>query len=402
MKTVYIATSSMLVQQAIAYMSIVVLPVAAPVMAVETGLSPSLVGVYSGILHMAAVLAAAAAGGFIARFGGLRVSQVALFIVAAGLLGIGTGIVPLMPPVIFLLGCGLAVSTPASAEILARYSPPRYAPLIFSVKQTGVPVGGMLAGMLVPLLVTSFGWQGAFVGAAAICVSFALLLQPLRADFDRDREPGRPITPFRDAFTNLHRVLTTPRLRELCFAVFTFVGLQAAYASFLVVYLVKEVGFDLAAAGAMFSLSQLAAIPARIMWGWLGSGYVGARLILGCLGVVMAGAAVATGLFDGQWNVVAIGSVAVVYGATAVSWHGVLIAEAMRLAPPGAIGGTTGGVLAFAGLGQSVFPLGISAVVALTGQYSLSFLIAALPAFLIGALLLVPLRKGAEGVRLPP
>lgn len=394
MKTVYIATSSMLVQQALAYMAIVVLPVAAPVMASDLGLSPSLVGVYSGILHAAAVFAAAAAGAFIVRFGGLRVSQLALCICALGLLGIGAGIVPFMPVAIFILGCGLAVSTPASAEILARYSPPRYAPLVFSVKQTGVPVGGILAGMLVPLFVLHFGWQGAFVAAAGLCVLFALILQPLRKDFDSHRRPGHRINPFREAFGNLRHVLTDPRLRELCFGVFTFVGLQAAYASFLVVYLVKEIGFDLAAAGAMFSLSQFAAIPARILWGWLGSGHVRPRFILGCLGVVMAGAAVATGLFDMRWSVAAIGVVAVIYGATAVSWHGLLIAEAMRLAPPGAVGGTIGGVLAFAGLGQSIFPLGISAVVTLTGHYALAFILAAGPALIVGLLFFRPARAG--------
>ena len=37
------------------------------------------------------------------------------------------------------IGIGSSVSTPASSHLLARYSPPKYAPLIFSVKQTGVP-----------------------------------------------------------------------------------------------------------------------------------------------------------------------------------------------------------------------------------------------------------------------
>jgi len=353
MKTVYVATSSMMVQQALAYMSIVVLPIAAPAIAADTGLSPSLVGVYSGVLHAAAIMASASAAAFIKPFGGLRVSQVALLICAIGLAGLAAGVVPLMAVAAFVMGFGLSVSTPASSEILARYAPPRYAPLVFSVKQTGVPVGGMMAGILVPLFVVALGWQGAFLAAAAMCLVFAAMLQPLRREFDAHRQPGLRVTPFRDAFNNVRSVVTTPRLRELCFAVFTFVGLQAAYASFLVVYLVQDVGFDLAAAGAMFSVSQVAAIPARIIWGWLGSGYVGARTILGCLGVVMSGAAVATGFFDGQWSTFAIGAVAAVYGATAVSWHGLLIAEAMRLAPPGRVSGTTGGVLAFSGLGHN-------------------------------------------------
>ena len=50
-----------------------------------------------------------------------------------------------------LLGAG-AVSTPASSHILARYCPRRMAPLVFSIKQTGVPVGSLIGGLLVPAL----------------------------------------------------------------------------------------------------------------------------------------------------------------------------------------------------------------------------------------------------------
>ena len=36
-------------------------------------------------------------------------------------------------------GGGTAVSTPTSSQLLSRVSPPRLAPLVFSIKQTAVP-----------------------------------------------------------------------------------------------------------------------------------------------------------------------------------------------------------------------------------------------------------------------
>lgn len=41
------------------------------------------------------------------------------------------------------------VATQASSHILARSTPPQRLPLVFSLKQTGVPLGGALAGAVV-------------------------------------------------------------------------------------------------------------------------------------------------------------------------------------------------------------------------------------------------------------
>ena len=55
------------------------------------------------------------------------------------------GILWLYPFAAILLGAA-SVSTPASSHILAKYSPKHLAPIIFSIKQTGVPVGSLIAG----------------------------------------------------------------------------------------------------------------------------------------------------------------------------------------------------------------------------------------------------------------
>src|SRR5690606_37923259 len=89
-----------------------------------------------------------------------------------------------------LVGSGTALSVPAGSHIIARHASPRHAPLIFSIKQTGVPVGGILAGVIIPMLALRYGWQGGFVGAAMLCFGLAVLLQPLRARLDDKRQPG--------------------------------------------------------------------------------------------------------------------------------------------------------------------------------------------------------------------
>ena len=52
--------------------------------------------------------------------------------------------------------------------------------LVFSIKQTGVPLGAGLAGAIVPGLQILAGWQAALLAVAAANLVCAIVSQPLR------------------------------------------------------------------------------------------------------------------------------------------------------------------------------------------------------------------------------
>ena len=387
-----LALAAMLLQQSFTTMSRNVVPLVAPVAVKALDISPALVGVYAAIASGAAIVTTLGCGGFILRYGALRMSQTGLLLMSAGLAGGATGLLPLLAAAGVPLGVGSAVATPSSSHLLARFSPPRYAPLIFSIKQTGVPAGLMMAGILTPFLVGLVGWQGALAAMAALCVATALLLQPLRARFDDDRDPGRKPSPA-DIRATLAAVLSDPRLRALALACFAFVGLQSAFSNFLVLSLTEGLGYGLTTAGSIFALAMAVAVPARILWGWAGSRYTTPRRLLALLGVTMAAAATVAALFTPAWPLPAVAAVAIVLSATAVSWHGVLLAEVARLAPPGKVGATTGGVLSFGDMGSAAMPLLFGGILAATGSYGWGFAAAALAPLAAGLTLL---RRGGR------
>ncbi len=89
--------------------------------------------------------------------GPIRTSQAALVACVAGL---GLVSVPQLGAAIagaLLLGVGYGPITPASSQMLARTTPPERYALVFSVKQTGVPLGGALAGLMVPVVLDAAG-----------------------------------------------------------------------------------------------------------------------------------------------------------------------------------------------------------------------------------------------------
>ena len=210
-------------------------------------------------------------------------------------------------------------------------------------------------------------------------------MQPLRARFDVDRNPAQPLSPA-DIRANVAGVLRDPALRTLCVAMFSFVGLQSLFTGFFVLYLVRGLGYDLERAGLVFAIAVAIAVPARIGWGWLASHLVKPATLLALLGIAMAGAAALTAVIDPAWPTWAATAIASALSVTAVSWHGVLLAEVARLSPPGRIGATTGAVLAFGDAGSLVLPLLFSAALALTGGYATGFLIGGILALAVGVL----------------
>lgn len=381
-----IAVLAMFAQQTCGSVGRALPAVLAPLIITELHADPSWVGAYFALVAIAALIGQLGSGGFIIRHGAIRMSQIALLSVgggmAAAVLGGATGFV-----LSALIGNGIAaVATPASSQLLGRWSVRRYAPFAFSVAQTAIPAGILLAGSLGPRLAGWLGWRGTMLVSAAACCLFALLLQPLHGRLDTERVPTHPVR-LADFQTTISSVLAVRELRALSFACFAFNGLQAVFTAYFVTDL-TALGYDLVAAGALFSMVIAIAIPCRILWGWVGSFHVAPRFVMAGLAFGMAISTVLVGTFTEAWPALAIGIVTSVLSATAMSWHGILLSESARLAPFGRVGTVTGGVLSFGQMGAFLCPAVFALLLRVTGFYAAGWAACAIPAVLVGITLL--------------
>lgn len=384
MPLLLLAIVAMLVQQTVATVAKMAVPVLFPAIALDLGVAPELVLAYTWLYACVGILVMAGSGAFIVRYGAIRVSQAGCLLMASGLalstitagsLWIGVAMLGIGA---VLIAVGSTSATPASSQILARHAPPRTAPLVFSIKQSGVPAGIAIAGGLVVPLATALGWHVALLVVAGFCAVIGIGLQPCRRPFDRDRRRQQKLS-FGDVRITVYSVLNEPTLRTMAMAAFAFVGLQSIFTNYTVVYLYEELDYSAVDAGAILSIGTLVAVPARILWGVVASTLVPASLLLAILAVVMAFGAAAMGAFTPEWSNFWIVAVCIVVSATGLSWHGVLLSEIARAAPEGEAGRMTGGVLAFGTVGQIVYPLLFAAVYAPFG-YQAAYAAIAVPA----------------------
>ncbi len=136
----------MFVQQTFIALSRALPAVIAPAIIADLRVDATWVGIYFGLTAAASLVAQLGCGSFIVRHGAMRMSQVSLVMVAAGtaVMALGTPLALFLSAII--CGSGGSISTPASSHLLSRVASPRYLPLVFSIKQTAVPAGLLLAG----------------------------------------------------------------------------------------------------------------------------------------------------------------------------------------------------------------------------------------------------------------
>ncbi|MEE4164488.1 MAG: MFS transporter [Desulfocapsaceae bacterium] len=372
-KSIALPLSITLFVQAIVSMVAVTVPVLAPSASVDLGISAAYAGIYVSLMYVGGMLTSLWSGDFILRYGALRVSQAALFLTGCGLIIASLATVEAMIISAVVIGLGYGPVTPASSHILVKNTPARMMSFVFSLKQTGVPIGGALAGAVVPPLVIFAGWRNALVYIGMFTVGVVLLIIPFRQLLDNDRQPGRRIS-FRGVTEPLQMVISHRPLRRLAVISFLYAGMQLCLFTYLVIYLTEDVGMAFIAAGLTLSAAQISGTFGRIIWGVLADRYITPRNLLGLLGIGMSLGALATALIRGDWPLPAVIIVTVLFGATAIGWNGVYLAEAARCAPEGKVSGATGGTLFFTFFGVVLGPPIFGGVTSVTGSYSLAFL----------------------------
>jgi MFS family permease len=397
-RTARVALAATLAIQVIVSLAATAPAVLAPVLAADLGVTPKWIGVFVGLVYAGAMLSSLACGGFIARYGPLRVSQVCVLICAAA-----TAMVALLPAAAvtllalaaFGMGLGYGPITPASSAVLVRTTPAAQMALTFSIKQTGVPVGIALGGALLPALALAAGWRGALLVVAGIGMLVAVAAQPTRQALDAHREPAHPFS-WRGVVAPLWVVLRTKSLRELSLVGLAFAAVQVCLTSFLVVFLHESLEWTLIASGLALTCTTMGAVIGRIAWGLVADHLLPAIRTLTLIGLLSATCGLLLAAATTAWPAWVMLPLAAVYGGMAIGWNGVQLAELARRCPPGMAGAVTGasGFVTFAGVvaGPPIF----AALAGTFSSYRAGFLVAAAVSGLGALGLLVGSRAAAR------
>lgn len=376
--------------QMVVAMSNILLPTIAPKLAESLGVSPILIGYQVSLTFGAATLATMFGGNAVLRFGAARATQFSMLCCGAGLLLFALPYVTAIALGSVCIGMGMGMINSAAAHLLVAYTPPQRRNIMFSIKQTGVPVGGVITSLTAPAIAVHYGFHWSLVMIVLLIAGLLVFIQGHRARWDSDR--GGSGQGGQAAFGGVPLVWRQTSLRWVSLVAMIFSGIQRCVLSFTVIYLVAEGGMGLVEAGVMLSVVQIGGSVSRICWGWLADRLGSSLTVLMIICVITVLSTLALVFFDAGWNKLLIYILFFVIGVTAVGWNGVFHAEAARLSPPGMASVVAAGTTFFVFAGVLVGPAAFAAAYGGIGSYGNTFLLVTAAAIVAFGLLLMAQR----------
>ncbi|HKP17906.1 MAG TPA: MFS transporter, partial [Gaiellaceae bacterium] len=290
--------------------------------------------------------------------GGLATS--ALVLLAAPL--------PLAGLVCLMIAAGsfAASTTPAGSKLVFGSSLAGRRGLAMGIRQTGVPLGGLLAAGLLPWIASSAGWRVSLAVAAALAGVGALVVLAItgtnlradRAETRLTRVEGERPRPWSDRDVILLTVWGC-----------LIVSGQYALISFLALDIHESGTLSLPETSLLVVVAQVGGILGRLAWGVLSDHDPQQRRQPYLLGMNLIAIVVALAFAFGpaRQSFPALMVVSVFAGLTLIGWQGLWVTAVSERAGPGRAGATLGFALSFIGAASAASPPLYGLVADLTG-----------------------------------
>jgi MFS family permease len=362
-------------------MALLVLPAIAPEVAREYAIDASLIGYFIALVCVGQLVTLTLFSNVTRRFGACRINQVGHSCVAAAML------LMMIPAPVFLgvaalmVGFGYGLIGPSFSHLLMRFSPPERRNLIFSLQQTGVPIGGMAAALIAPAVALTCGWRWSFALSAMLVLYGVALMQRGRKRWDDDRDAAMRIVSAQP-LANIKLVWRIVPLRRVALAGGAFCWAQFCVGAYTVVVCVQVFGMSLLTAGAMLTVVQIASALGRVLLGWLCDALGNTARVLTFNAVLMLVTCIVSYWIAPGWPLWAIYLLFALHGFTTGAWAGAVLAEAGRLAS--ASGSSTSlalsGMFVYLNTGKMIGPIVFANIYWFTQSYAWAFTSLALPA----------------------
>ena len=374
----YLLLIGLTLTQAAGTMTTVTLPTVGPEVARAFGVPAVMIGYQVALVYAGVVFGMVLGANMTPRLGACRAMQLGLSLDFLGMLLLSVKSLALLVPASFIIGAGYAFLTPASSHLLMRFTPPERRNLVFSVKQTGVPLGAMFAAATAPSITLWAGWQVTLWAYAGLVLIVVIVLQGRRTHWDDDRDSSVPLATSPWAVLN---VLWSDRLLRTLAITATMLGIaQSVMQNYTVTMFVEQFNVPLVQAGFILGAAQVGGIAGRVFWGWIADRLRDCVLALELLAAVVALVGVACFFLGAGWPMIVTAMLFFVFGASASGWHGAFLSEVARISPRDKVGPVTSVALVLNNFGSILTPLIFAAIYSGLHNYAWTFALIAIPA----------------------
>ena len=295
-----------------------------PVLVAETALEPGHIGALIGAANIGALPGLITSPVLVRRWGTGRALGLGCLVMA-----VSTGVFTIELPfllallVVTVFGAGWGISSVSGGGAILDSSPVRRRAVLSSIRQVGLPAGGVIAGALVPLLAWA-GWRGLFGALSLLLCGLAVAAASLRVN-DQTSSGG-------------HRWWRTPPWPALRMGAFSLplITAQWAFTTYLTLELVGRLDRGVTAAAAVFFCSQLTGVVARPALGAISDRFGPPRgRMLAVLAAICSLGLVLFGLLPAAISEFSLLTCVLIVSIVALGWNGIMIVAFAEADPNG-------------------------------------------------------------------
>ncbi len=255
---------------------------------------------------------------------------VALFGFFLALLSLA-GSYPVALLILFFYGLANGTLTPATSKSVLDWFPTSGRATAMGLKQTGVNLGGILAGILFPFLALYASWRQSLLWVGLTEMAIAGLIYKLAKE-----SPFKSPTPG-SAFP-WRKILRFAVHRDMLILGgmgFGLMATQFCFSAYLTLFLSRELGYSIRQAGHLFALAYLLGGAGRIFWSLLSDYLLGGRRkgILGWITFIMLFSSFSLGAISFSPSLAPLLFPAIVaFGISGLGWNAIyltILGEAM-------------------------------------------------------------------------
>jgi ACS family hexuronate transporter-like MFS transporter len=348
-----------------------------PILAVfvqrDFGLTRAELGAFSSVAQTGACISMLV-GGWMADVLGVRRA----IVVGLGLIGLALATLTVSTaflwalPFLFLAGIGNGIASPAITLSILHWLPFHMRGIAMGVKQTGVPLAGIVLAAGVPSLAQAHGWRVAAIAVGSAVLLMAAVWGLLYRDAPAQASGARPRSGF------AWGLLRDPGVLSVSAFAAAGVAAQFCVLAYLILFLHERHGYPLVLAGFVMAATQVGSLIGRLGWGLLSD-----RLLRGARKPTLCGAGTLGTLMLVALAIVPLdaplvaGAITTVLGATILAWqaqHQLAVAE---IAGPTRAGQAVGLSMTILQLGAIAGPPLFGLLVDRTRSYETAWLAAA-------------------------
>lgn len=348
----------------------------APRIAADSDLPREAIGWFAGLVWSAGLGASLVTGSLVARWGPWAVTRLCLLACALGVLAMASGQPWLFLPAALLIGIGQGLEAPPASQLLAHHISGPRRPLYFSLKQTGVQVGAVMASLCMPAIALSLGWRTALLLLVGLLVAALLLVSRSAHKYpiSLPHHAADPADALHQARSWLSVLKEQHDLRRLAVAACAFGATQVCMNAFLVTWMIAERQVSLTTAGFLAATAQASGMVGRPLWGWVASHTGGSIWVLRSLGMLMSLSAWVLGTWGSVMPSATLSLVVAFFGLSASGWNGVFLSEVAVRSGRTGIAAATAAAMVPLYLGLILGPVAFAAISGLT-KMSAGFLL---------------------------